>query len=258
MSEKMRQLLEHYNIDPEGKVYGIGVLEKESIKNALSNYVNAAAKQQRTIIDYDEDEEEFIIRFYPMNYGGKEPEMVKLGESGTDGKPVRRMSIPTPGKQIDAPERGFEVMLLRQAEELARQYTKLLQILVEDAQKRIPKTSGEMERISEGVRTLHHIAGTLYKLNACREKHWQSEYKMDRLQTETIYDHYGLDKDRADIRSGKIESVDFAIGREEDIKKLTANMAGFGTEQSQRVIIDYDKGYGYFMVKRIRGGSTWN
>ena len=51
--------------------------------------------------------------------------------------------------------------------------------------------------------------------------------------------------------SGEYKKVDFLIGKEEDIKELTNNMAGFGIEESQTVIIEYDKGYGHFIVKRI-------
>lgn len=45
--------------------------------------------------------------------------------------------------------------------------------------------------------------------------------------------------------------LDWKIGNECNIKELTANMAGFGIEQSQRIIIDYDKNYGKFLVRRI-------
>lgn len=67
-----------------------------------------------------------------------------------------------------------------------------------------------------------------------------------------VYQHYGMEKDKEDLEAGKITGVDFMVGREEDIEKLTKNMAGFGTENSQRVIIDYDKGYGYFVAKRLQ------
>ena len=46
-------------------------------------------------------------------------------------------------------------------------------------------------------------------------------------------------------------SLDWKVGNECNIKKLTADMVGFGTEQSQRIIIDYDKNYGKFLVRRI-------
>ncbi len=65
-----------------------------------------------------------------------------------------------------------------------------------------------------------------------------------------VYQHYGLEKDKKEVELGKISGVDFLVGREKDIDQLTRNMAGFGTEKSQRVTIEYDKGYGYFIVKR--------
>lgn len=66
-----------------------------------------------------------------------------------------------------------------------------------------------------------------------------------------IYRHYGYRQDNEKVESGKYPSVDFNIYREANIKEVTANMAGFGIEQSQMVIIEYDKGYGHFVVKRI-------
>lgn len=73
----------------------------------------------------------------------------------------------------------------------------------------------------------------------------------DRPDTTKVYEHYGVAEDYERIKSGEYEAVDFFISREEKLKEATANMAGFGTAKSQRVIIDYDKDYGWFMVKRI-------
>ncbi|MCI9197755.1 MAG: hypothetical protein HFH56_06105 [Lachnospiraceae bacterium] len=73
----------------------------------------------------------------------------------------------------------------------------------------------------------------------------------DRPDTTKIYEHYGVTEDYERIKSGEYAAVDFKIFREEELKKATANMAGFGTAKSQRIIIDYDKDYGWFMVKRI-------
>lgn len=67
-----------------------------------------------------------------------------------------------------------------------------------------------------------------------------------------IYRHYGMEEDKKAVAAGEIKGVDFVIGKEADIEELTRNMAGFGTEQSQRVTIEYDKGYGYFIVKRTQ------
>ena len=74
--------------------------------------------------------------------------------------------------------------------------------------------------------------------------------KVEKLNS--VYEHYGAKFDREEIEKGKISAVDFLIGKEDDLQEITANMAGFGTNQSQRVIIDYDKGYGYFIAKRIK------
>lgn len=67
-----------------------------------------------------------------------------------------------------------------------------------------------------------------------------------------VYQHYGIEEDRRAVAEGKLEGVDFLIGREEDIEESTNNMAGFGTGDSQRVVIEYDRGYGYFVAKRYR------
>lgn len=75
--------------------------------------------------------------------------------------------------------------------------------------------------------------------------------RSDRPDTTKIYEHYGAAEDYERIKSGEYTAVDFCIGREKELKDLTANMAGFGTAKSQRIIIDYDKDYGWFMVKRI-------
>ena len=56
-----------------------------------------------------------------------------------------------------------------------------------------------------------------------------------------VYQHYGMEQDKKDVESGNLKGVDFLIGKEEDIVKLTRNMAGFGAEKSQRVTIEYDK-----------------
>lgn len=72
-----------------------------------------------------------------------------------------------------------------------------------------------------------------------------------------IYEHYGLDKDMEAVKKGEAENVDFLIGKESDLAELTGNMAGFGTDQSQTVTIEYDKGYGYFVAKRRKGEQPW-
>lgn len=73
----------------------------------------------------------------------------------------------------------------------------------------------------------------------------------DRPDTTKIYEHYGAAEDYERIKSGEYPAIDFKIFRKEDLKEATADMVGFGTAKSQRIIIDYDKDYGWFMVKRI-------
>lgn len=62
--------------------------------------------------------------------------------------------------------------------------------------------------------------------------------------------HYLTKQEMADIFE-KYGSMDWRIGDEKDLGELTADMAGFGTKRSQRVIIDYDKNYGKFLVLRV-------
>ncbi len=76
-------------------------------------------------------------------------------------------------------------------------------------------------------------------------------HREDKPDTMKVYEHYGASEDMERIKSGEYKSVGLMIGREADLKELTANMAGFGTGKSQRVIIDYDKDYGWFLVRRI-------
>lgn len=75
--------------------------------------------------------------------------------------------------------------------------------------------------------------------------------RSDCTDTTKIYEHYGAAEDYECVKSGKYSAVDYEIFRKEDLKEATADMVGFGTAKSQRIIIDYDKDYGWFMVKRI-------
>lgn len=56
-----------------------------------------------------------------------------------------------------------------------------------------------------------------------------------------VYKHFGLDLSEMKAKGGE---HDWGICTKEDAKKITGNMAGFGMEKSQQLIIDYDKGYG--------------
>ena len=72
---------------------------------------------------------------------------------------------------------------------------------------------------------------------------------LNNFQDETVL-HYCTKQEMAEI-AGRYGGLDWLIGAEKDIKSLTADMAGFKSEKSQRVIIDYDKGYGKFLVRRF-------
>ena len=63
-----------------------------------------------------------------------------------------------------------------------------------------------------------------------------------------VYRHFGLD-----LLKMKDENLehDWGICKKEDAEKCTRNMLGFGMEQSQQIIIDYDKDYDYVLVRRI-------
>ncbi|MCI8717329.1 MAG: hypothetical protein HFH64_04085 [Lachnospiraceae bacterium] len=72
---------------------------------------------------------------------------------------------------------------------------------------------------------------------------------LNNFQDETVL-HYCTKQEMAEI-AGRYGGLDWLIGAEKDIKSLTADMAGFKSEKSQRVIIDYDKGYRKFLVRRF-------
>ncbi len=72
---------------------------------------------------------------------------------------------------------------------------------------------------------------------------------LNNFQNETVL-HYCTKQEMAEIAE-RYGGLDWLIGAEKDIKNLTADMAGFKSEKSQRVIIDYDKGYGRFLVRRF-------
>lgn len=72
---------------------------------------------------------------------------------------------------------------------------------------------------------------------------------LDTFDDETVL-HYCTREEMAEAAE-KHGGLDWFIGEEGKIKELTADMAGLGTEQDQRIIIDYEKGYGKFLVRRI-------
>ncbi len=62
-----------------------------------------------------------------------------------------------------------------------------------------------------------------------------------------VYKHYGLNLFEMKENG---EEHDWGICKKEDAEGITGNMAGFGMDQSQRIIIDYDKDYGWTLVRR--------
>ena len=72
---------------------------------------------------------------------------------------------------------------------------------------------------------------------------------LDDFNDETVL-HYCTKQEMSDAFE-KYRGLDWMIGDEDKIKELTADMAGFHAEKSQRVIIDYDKGFGKFLVRRV-------
>ncbi len=66
-----------------------------------------------------------------------------------------------------------------------------------------------------------------------------------------VYEHFGLDLQQM---LEQRQEHDWGILKREDAEKCTRNMMGFGMGQSQRIIIDYDKDYGWVLVRRIRRG----
>lgn len=71
---------------------------------------------------------------------------------------------------------------------------------------------------------------------------------LDNFNDKTVL-HYCTKQEMADAFE-KYGGLDWVIGEEDALKELTADMAGFKPEKSQRVIIDYDKGFGKFLVRR--------
>ena len=66
------------------------------------------------------------------------------------------------------------------------------------------------------------------------------------------YNHYGLDLLKMKENG---EAHDFLICEVKKAKEATGNMAGFGMESSQQIIIDYDTEYDRVLIRRIRKES---
>ncbi len=77
--------------------------------------------------------------------------------------------------------------------------------------------------------------------------------KVRRNFSNEVYKHFGLDLIKM---LENAEEHDWRICSKEDAEECTNNMAGFGMENSQRIIIDYDKDYGWILVRRyVKNGS---
>lgn len=64
-----------------------------------------------------------------------------------------------------------------------------------------------------------------------------------------VYEHFGLDL--LQMRDEKMEH-DWGICKKEDAQKCTRDMLGFGMDENQQIIIDYDKEYDWVLVRRYR------
>lgn len=64
-----------------------------------------------------------------------------------------------------------------------------------------------------------------------------------------IYRQYGLDL--MEMKK-KGEEHDWGIREKEKAEELTGNMAGFGMDQSQRIVTDFDKDYRWTLVRRYK------
>lgn len=64
-----------------------------------------------------------------------------------------------------------------------------------------------------------------------------------------VYQHFGLDL--LEMRE-KGQEHEWGICKREEAGRCTRNMLGFGMEQSQQVIIDYDKDYDWVLIRRVK------
>lgn len=106
--------------------------------------------------------------------------------------------------------------------------------------------------LHEYARCTHNFYLSLGKTLAGQNESAQTEKGIECLNhfnDETVF-HYCTKQEIAESFN-RYGGIDWMIGNECDIKALTADMAGFGTKRSQRVIIDYDRDYGKFLVRRI-------
>lgn len=114
------------------------------------------------------------------------------------------------------------------------------------------KTNRRLQKYQEGLGRLKSLEEKPEEqaLAVTEDYSLSDKFKcLNNFQNETVL-HYCTKQEMAEI-AGRYGGLDWLIGAEKDIKSLTADMAGFKSEKSQRVIIDYDKGYGKFLVRRF-------
>ncbi len=75
---------------------------------------------------------------------------------------------------------------------------------------------------------------------------------METGKIDEIFSHFGISEEamKQQVKQGEAERIDFRICEKKKVKEATANMCGFGMEESQRIIIDYDKEYGLVLIRR--------
>ena len=78
------------------------------------------------------------------------------------------------------------------------------------------------------------------------------------LYYKEVFAHFGIDLEEYRQRvKGTGGSLSWGIGGTEQAADCTADMVGFGASQSQRIIIDYDKDFGSFLVRQELGLEPW-
>ena len=75
---------------------------------------------------------------------------------------------------------------------------------------------------------------------------------METGKIDDIFSHFGISVEamKQQVKQGEVEKIDFRICEKKNAKEATANMSGFGMEESQRIIIDYDKECELVLVRR--------
>lgn len=140
------RLFRHYKVKPQEEIYGIGTMTKDCLDVAMSEFVSSIAKRQRTIIDYDEDYDTILLRFLPMDYGGKDPGIESKAKE--TGKIERTLRTPDKGRafkkeELDRLKKQLEVNRARIPEDELKTKYKL-------AYEKILKEIAELEETIGG------------------------------------------------------------------------------------------------------------